>query len=132
MWGFSRVANGNISGFRFVKLDTTTANRVLQCGAGDQIYGVAFHGTRNAPYTGLDDGYLAIAGEELAIWGFGQGPGILLALGGTVTQGDRLKADADGRGVKTTTANDEIGAYALVSGVALDVIPVMVIGPMRY
>ena len=62
----SRVANGNIAPCRAVKLDSTTAGgKVLQCGAGDKAFGISQPESRNPPYSTLDDGYCAIAGENL-------------------------------------------------------------------
>jgi len=112
----SYKANGNIAPCRFVKLDTTADGRVLQCGAGDKIQGISQAGTRRTPYSTLDDGYAAIAGEDLEVFGTAEQP--LLELGGTVTRGDRLKADANGAGVTSSTDKDEWGAIALQSGVS--------------
>lgn len=128
---WSKVANGNIAPARFVKIDTTADGKVLQCGAGDQVYGVSQPGTRRTPYGSLDDGFAAIAGENLQIYGLGEKE-IMLELGGAVTRGDRLKADANGKGVTTTSANDEVGAVAMASGASGDLVPVEVIGPVRY
>lgn len=50
-----------------------------------------------------------------------------LKLGGTVTDGQRIKSDATGQGVATTTATDNVGALALADGVSGDIIPVLVI-----
>nr|WP_320132338.1 capsid cement protein [uncultured Holophaga sp.] len=52
-----------------------------------------------------------------------------LQLGGTVTRGDLLTADASGKGVTAapaTGANARYGAVALVSGVSGDIIPVLI------
>lgn len=107
-------ATGNIAPSRFVKQATATDNRVTQCGAGDKIFGVSQAGTRRTPYSSLDDGYCAIANENLQVYGIGEL--CLLEIGGTVSPGDRLKADADGKGVATTTNLDEWGAIAKVAG----------------
>jgi hypothetical protein len=121
---FSMKANGNIAPSRFVKLDTSADNKVLQAGAGGIVFGVSQAGTRRTPYNGLDDGYAAIAGEDLEV--FGQSEVCLLELGGTVSPGDRLKSDADGKGVATTTNLDEYGAIARVAGTSGQLIPVEV------
>lgn len=123
---FSKVANGSIVMSRFVKLDTTADGKVLQCGAGDKIFGVSQAGSRRTPYSSLDDGYAAIAGEDLSITG--PPDQCLLELGGTVSPGDRLKADTDGKGVATTTDHDEWGAIALVAGTSGKLINVQVTG----
>ena len=49
-----------------------------------------------------------------------------LVLGGTASQGDRLKTDTSGAGVATTTASDNVGAVALEDGVSGDTIAVRV------
>lgn len=128
---YTKVANGNIAPSRFVKIDTTAKDRVLQAGAGDKCYGVSQPGVRNAPWAPLDDGYAAIAGENLMIYG-SPSKDIKLELGGTVTAGDSLKSDANGKGVTTTTTGDWIGAEAMESGVTGDVVRVRVVEPHQY
>jgi hypothetical protein len=132
MAGLSRVANGDIYPSRFVKIDTTTSGRLLQCGAGDRIYGISGQGTDRPPLGALDTGKAAQTGEQFEVLTFGY-PGfdgvVMLQLGGTVTRGDRLKADANGAGVTTTSGADEIGALAEDSGVSGNVIPVRLISP---
>lgn len=123
---FSFKAGGNISPARFVKPDTTTDEQVLQCGAGDRIIGVSQAGTHRTPYSTLDDGYAAVATEEIEVFGIGEQP--WLELGGTVAVGDRLKADANGKGVATTTDLDEWGAIALQAGIVGQLARVQVVG----
>lgn len=132
---FGAMANGDIHPNRFVKWDTT-ANRVLECGAGDKIAGISQKGTRNPPLSdgnwNVDDGLAAKAGGQLLVAGPGEhGMEVLLELGGTVTRGDRLKASTNGVGVSTTTNLDEWGAIALKSGVSGDLIPVQVVFPSQ-
>lgn len=117
------VAGGNISPSRFVRLSTAADNTYLQAGAGEKIVGVSQKGTRRAPYGSLDDGYAAIAGENILV--FAQGMTCGLELGGTVAAGDRLKADADGKGVAAGTG-EEYGAIAPQAGTSGDVIEVQV------
>ncbi len=131
MPSYTKVANGNVAPSRFVKLDTTTEGRVLQATAGDKIYGISQQGTRNTPYGALDDGFAAIAGENLNIYGPPE-KDVLLELGGTVTRGDSLKSDANGKGVTTTSTGDWIGAIALDSGATGDLIPIQTIPPTQY
>lgn len=123
MPSYSRVANGNIKPYRFVKQDTTAVGRVLQCtGNTDSIFGVSQEGTHLLPGDlGIDDGFAAVAGENLNVYG-PPAKDIILCIGGTVTQGDRLTSEADGRGVSTTTTGQEWGAVALMSGVSGDLI----------
>jgi len=117
---YSKIANGNIKPYRFVKLDTTTIGRILQATAGSQIWGVSQLGTRWPPWGPLDDGYAAVAGESLNVFGPGDltGFNILVKAGqnATIGIGNKLKSDSDGCAIPTTTAGDEYGAIALRSG----------------
>lgn len=138
MPSFTKVANGNVSPSRFVKLDTTTGvkDRVVQAtdgaaSAGDPIYGISGAGVRNAPLAGWDDGYHAIAGENCMVWGMPE-KDVFLELGGTVTVGAFLKSDANGKGVATTTTGDNVGARASEAGVSGDLIRVQLISPALY
>ena len=126
MPSYSLVANGNISPSRFVKRDTTTAGRCLQCGAGDQVHGVSGQGTRFAPYGALDDGLHAAAGENCVIHGPPE-KNVMLELGGTVVRGDFLKADANGKGVKSSADQEDVGGIAEDSGVSGELIPVQLL-----
>lgn len=110
---FPMVANGNIAPSRFAKQDTTADNKCLQADAGAKIIAVTQRGTRNPPYSSLDDGFAAIAGESLQL--YGPGETCVLELGGTVAAGDRLKADANGKGV-TAGSGDEYGFRAGQAG----------------
>lgn len=52
---------------------------------------------------------------------------------GTIVPGSKLAADAVGRGIATTTANDEIFAVALAGSTAKnDIIPAFLVPMMRY
>lgn len=127
MPSFTKVANGTIRPSRFVKLDTTADGLVLECDAGDQVYGISGPGTRNTPLDGLDDGNHAIAGENCLIYGPPEKE-VLLEIGtGGCSPGDRLASDADGKGVVATA--DEYGAIASVMGVEGEVIPVQCVPP---
>lgn len=119
------VANGNIAPSRFVKLDTTAVGKVLQSGAGEKTYGISQEGTRNPPYPSLDDGYAAIAGENLNVYTEPQECWLQIGSGGC-TVDDWLKADADGKGVTTTTETDNAGAVALETGLENQLIRVRV------
>jgi len=128
MASYTKVANGNINPSRFVYLDATADGKVLEASAvTHKLYGISQPGTRNAPYSTLDDGYAAIAGENVQIYGLGD-KDVLLELGGTVARGDRLTAATGGKGIKTVTDRDEYGAIAMASGVSGELIPVQVVG----
>lgn len=121
----SRVATGDIAPSRFVKAAGTTLDgKVTACGADEIPCGISHRGTRMPPWTELDDGLAAKAGENVHV--YGQGMEAQLELGGTVTVGARLKSDADGKGVATTTNTDTYGAIAQYSGVAGEYILVLV------
>lgn len=122
---FPMVAGGDIAPARFVKSSTTADNTCLQAGANDLILGISQRGTRNTPLDGLDDGLAAKAGESLTVYGPGQTA--ILELGGTVTRGDRLKANADGNGVAAVAGSgDNYGAIAGQSGTAGQLVEVLV------
>lgn len=119
----TKKANGNITPSRFVKSDVTGDNFVLQAGASATIvpYGIAAKGTRNTPYSTLDDGFAAIVGENIRVHDT-PGEVCLLELGATVVRGDLLKSDANGKGITANLDKDAYGARALVSGAAGDLI----------
>ena len=111
----SFMANGSIAPSRFCKLDTTAEGKILQCGAGDKVIGISDRYTRRAPLDGWDDGFAAKAGEMLHVFGEFDCDYCWLETGAAVTRDDLLKADTNGKGISTTTENDELGAIALES-----------------
>jgi hypothetical protein len=124
----SYLANGDIYPSRFVKIDTSVTlgsePKVIQAGAGDRIVGISMLGTRRAEYIDAS-GKAAAAGEPLQCYDYPDE--CRLELGGTVTAGARIKSDANGKGVVTTTDKDQYGAYALESGVAGELIRVKIL-----
>lgn len=126
----SKKANGNIPPARFVKLDSSGDNLVLVATAGDKCYGICQPDVRRTPYSSLDDGYAAIAGEDVKVFGIGET--CLLELVASVSPGDRLKSDATGKGTPVTANNDEYGAIALVAGVSGQLVMVQVIPESQY
>ena len=126
MSSHTRVAAGNINPSRFVTL-AASDGQVSECSAAtDKIFGISQPETRRTPYGGLDDGYAAIATEELQIFGPGDNNECLLELGGTVVPGDKLTATTGGKGIKTVTDHNEYGAIALFGGVSGEFVPVEV------
>lgn len=121
MQGF--IANGTISPCRFVKLVTSTTGRVTQATAGQQIFGISQMGIRRDLYIDTN-GFAALVNEPIGV--FDDTDECLLECGGTVSAGDRLKSDANGKGVATTTNLDEYGALAIWSGVSGEQIRVKV------
>jgi hypothetical protein len=113
----SFVAGGNIAPSRFVVIDTSADRQVTQAaGTTAGIIGVSQMGTRRTPYSTLDDGYAAVATEEIQVFCTGSEP--LLELGGTVAAGDSLTSDGSGKGITTTTDKNNYGAIALEAGVS--------------
>lgn len=110
-------ANGTILVSRFVKIDTTDNNALLQCGAGEAAFGIAQTGGRTAPIPSVtaDPVQAAIAGENIGI--HTDGDFALLAIGtGGCTAGAYLKSDSTGRGVAlsaTAGTRENYGAIAL-------------------
>lgn len=124
--GRSAVANGNIAPWVAVMLDTTVDNMLIQATAGAQAIGIAQKGTRNAPWSSLDDGYCAIAGEVFQYWGDGE-ENVPAQLGGTVTTERRLKVTTGGKLTPITADGDFFIAIARVTGVADEIIRVDVV-----
>lgn len=119
----SFFATGNISPCRFVEI--SNPYRVRQpSSANVKVFGVSQNGTRNAPGTAADDGYAAITGEQLQV--FGEGEVCLLELGsGGASAGNRLANDNTGKGV-VATSGQNVGAIAIDDGVSGDKIRVYV------
>jgi hypothetical protein len=112
MPSFTRVANGNIKPYRFVTQVGAPVGQVLQCGAGGKCYGISGEGNRRVSGDiGLDDGFAAVAGENVNIYGPPH-KDVLLVMNGTCSIGDRIKSDTDGGGLTTVTNLDEYGAIA--------------------
>lgn len=106
-------SGGDIRPSRFVNVDTSADNQVLEADAGEKILGVSKEGSRNPGGLASDDGFAAIAGEDLHVYTVGDV--CWIECGGSVTRGDDLKSDADGAGV-TAGAGEESGGQALESG----------------
>lgn len=106
----SFVAGGNIAPSRFVKPSSSTAI-VVQAGAGDAVLGISGQGTRNPPYSTLDDGYHCINGENCRV--YADDEVCLLEAGDVVAFGELLKSDTNGKGVPVSANNDFYGAQAL-------------------
>lgn len=123
------VAGGNIRPSRIVKISTAADNTVLEgTSATTRNIGVAQQGTRNPPGLASDDGFAAIAGENIGVYGPGSGM-VPVQLGGTVAAGDALTADSNGLAIATTTEGDQIIGFSFQAGVANDIVSlVMCVG----
>jgi hypothetical protein len=119
-------ANGTIRVGRFVKIDTSDNNSVLEADANERVLGISQMGSRVAPIPEVttDPPNAAIAGESVMVAypGDPNTSDCLLLIGtGDCTAGDYLKSDADGKGVvidETATNKEEVGALALESATA--------------
>lgn len=124
-------ANGNIYPSRFVKLDTSVNNAVIQAGAGDLTFGVSQEGFRDAPIPLNTTGYAAQAGDTMKVFTVGQTCRLLLAA--TVSTERRLKSDADGKGTPVVGGADSMenwGAHAIEAGSSGELVEVLVVGSM--
>lgn len=117
MANHSRVAALPIRPMRFVVLGAADGTATQAAASTDKLFGVSQPGTRNTPYSTLDDGYAAQAGENINIFGLGEVCMLQIGTGGC-QPGDRLTADADGKGI-IASAGDNYGAIARMNG-ALD------------
>lgn len=98
-------AEGDISASQFCALKVgTVANGLVVAGAGDQPVGILY----NKP---------SASGQpvELCIDGIAK-----VAYGGTVADGDWVKADASGKAVTTTTTGDKVIGKARKAGASGD------------
>lgn len=123
------VARGNIPPFRFVRLDSASENGCVQAGDNTDVIGVAQGGTNKPEVSGLISAqYAAETGQPVRVAGIGSIT--LVEAGATVTPGQYLKSDANGRAVPVATTGTVIqnyGAIALQGGTAGSLIRVMVI-----
>jgi hypothetical protein len=108
----------------FVVQNTSTDNQyILATGTSAPIAGISGIGTRYPPYGGLDDGFIAVAGDNFRLYRPPEKEASL-QLGGTVAAGDLLTSDGSGHGITTTTTAQQIGARALQAGVSGQIITV--------
>lgn len=110
-------AGGTIRRCRFVKPSTSANNTVLEADANERTIGVSQEAGREAaiPSVVADPPEAAQADDDLMVNLPGQWA-MLEAGSGGWTAGDRLKSDADGKGVAiatTGTTIQQIGAIAL-------------------
>lgn len=121
---YSGIASGNISPSRFVTKSASSGEPIVtQAGSNVLVWGISQPSTRYVPLTGLDDGYAAIAGETLNVFGEGADE-CLLEIAGTIIAGQPIKSDSNGKGVVADTDKDHVGAIAVESGVSGELIRV--------
>lgn len=119
------VADGDINRSRFVK-PSTTDHRVLEADANEKVVGISQINAKTAPIPSAST-LAGAQGDALTVHGPGESM-VMLELGGTVTVGDKLKSDADGKGVVVATSGpvQNVGAIALRGGASGELIPVLV------
>lgn len=126
----SYVANGNILPFSFVKLDTTSGatGKVIQAGAADVPLGVAQSQQNQAPLTGLQSGYAAIAGENIEVFDEADPENQpYLRVDAAYPQGTFLKPGTAGIGTIASAADEVFGARMMqASFAANDIIQVQI------
>lgn len=110
------IARGTIRPSRFVRIDTATDFGVLESDAGSLSIGISQEGTRDTPGVSGAGTDAASVGEPIHVYGLGDTP--MLEVGAAVASGDRLKSDADGKGVAVAADADFFGAIALEAGAA--------------
>lgn len=124
-------ANGDIYPCRFVKLDGTVNNAVIQAEEGDLIIGVSQAGTQDAPVPLNTSGLAASQYKNVQV--FTPTQTCLLELGAAVTTERRLKSDSNGKGTPVVGGNASMenwGAIALEVGSSGEKVMVYVVGPM--
>jgi hypothetical protein len=120
------VANGTIQPSRFVTIDSTSENAVIQASANTQeLIGVSQEWSKLAPIPGASS-EAADAGDPIKVYGLTD---ICLLQSTTAgwTAGDRLTANSSGQGV-TASGTEHFGAVALttVSGAGLGRVQVVI------
>lgn len=108
------IAEGNISPHRIVKFGSADYGVLQAAAATDKLVGVT------VPLVS------AVSGDSVDVIHEGIAD---IELGGTVTRGDLITADANGKGVVSAPAagsNNRVIGSANVSGVAGDIIPVLI------
>jgi len=111
------LASGAIKPSRFVSISSGNRGYVFQATASTPIVGVSKEGTFYPPGTAADTGDAGIDGLPVPI--YAPHRTCLIKLGGTVSAGDRLTADASGQGVKldiTATGHSYVGGIVLDNG----------------
>jgi hypothetical protein len=109
---FSFKAAAAQAAYTFVKPGADAQHVGIASASSDKLVGIAM----SAPTAAEDDIEVALPGA-----------GAKLKLGGSVSFGDILTADASGFGVATTSNAARAGAMAMADGVANDIIPVEVL-----
>jgi hypothetical protein len=113
------LSSGSINPSRFVSISSGNRGYVFQSTASTPIVGVSCEGTFYPPGTAADTGLAGVDGLPVRV--YAPARTCLIKLGGTVSAGDRLVADASGQGTKldvTATGHQYIGGIVLDNGVS--------------
>lgn len=107
-------ANGTIRIARFVKLDTSKNNNVIEGTANAEVIGISKEAGNRAPIpeNTTDPPNAAIAGESVEVYQVGE-ECLLFAGSGGWTAGDRLKSGSAGEGLSLAGTSGRVGAIAL-------------------
>ena len=106
--GVPVTAGGNIRPSRLLKIGSADNTVVEATAATDVVIGISAPWTRQAPYGSLDDGFHAIAGENVTMYGSGEIAPLIAGSGG-MARGARITSDANGQGVAASATNGAIG-----------------------
>lgn len=110
------VAAGNILPSSIVIIDTALgANQVLQAtsATAGPLYGVAQAGTHNTPLAGLDDGFAAVAGDNVTV--FTASDLCQVVIGAAVLAGQLLTTNGSGQAIPAN-ATDYVVGQAIDAG----------------
>lgn len=102
-------AGGALAPFTIVKAGSNDYDVVQAAAATDKLLGVT---TEVAATTGERADVVLVGTADVK-------------LGGTVARGDAITSDASGNGITTVTIGNRIIGFALISGVAGDIVPVL-------
>jgi len=105
-------ASGDIRPSRFVRV--SGPGQVAEAGDNNEIIGVAHEGTQVAPLADLvSTAYAARTGQQVLIYSTGET--CLVEAGGTISAGNLLKSDSQGRAVPIATSGTTIQNYGAVA-----------------
>lgn len=105
----SYVANDNMVPCKIAKLDTSAGNlgKVLMAGSGDVPLGVVQAQGDQCPLNGLQNGYAAVAGENVGVWDQSDPPGNpYVTVDAAYPQGTLIKPGSGGIGTIASADGD--------------------------
>lgn len=121
------IAGGDINPARFVTLDTSANNTVVESNAADaKVFGITHDSTKLAPEDGASTLHAA-SGDPVHVHIMGEITMLQIDATGC-TAGDFLKPDNDGKG-DVAGSGDEVAALALETVAANEKCKVLVLPP---